>query len=275
MIGRRFEMADTPDKQGGMKAEAGEFVSKPVGLQGVEATAEAGSFAGIASASPQRQEFFVFAEGSGPGFGQAPFYSGQPLARTAFLDQSHLDVVETAATHVEATGGIIDGSIRSESSELPDLNKLHRSMVETAMAFETAIKSGRITPGGIGHNNPPEPIDEPWSQAEWTEVRAVLATVQVKKSDWKDDVVNATAAVSVVDKQGEKIRTFFGLTLAEWRNKAVQAALLGGVSYFGNEFTKNGAENWALVYERLIEFSHAAHAFIDAFGMVVTSAPMI
>ena len=129
-------------------------------------------------------------------------------------------------------------------------------------------------PAGLGHNNPPEPIEDlPLSAAEWREIRQSLATLKEQAIVPAREPKEAEAAASILKVIGEKILSFLGRRAEEFSSefakkagaaageKAVYAAFAGllVLAYYGEPSLKSVATD-------LIEVHNLIEAWVHSLG---------
>ena len=158
-----------------------------------------------------------------------------------------------------ALGGNLSArlSMSGELTLTPDIRKLYQEMVDSAAAFQKALLS---LPVGIGHNGPPEPIESPWDD---NDLKAVTTSTSTLKAQGADDIEvgpEAVAAVEVIDAKAAKLRVFLGDEAKKFASGAVEEA--------GKAAMKVALEpsTWLWIYEKIVELSVAAHAWIDALS---------
>ena len=112
--------------------------------------------------------------------------------------------------------------------------------MEIASAFEAIQERIRVLeiafsrmpppPAGLGHNNPPEPIqDIPLSAAEWAETRQLLAVLKEQAVVPAQEPKEAKAAASRLKVIGGNVLSFLGRHSEELSEFAKKAGATAGV----------------------------------------------
>jgi hypothetical protein len=93
----------------------------------------------------------------------------------------------------------------------PSASEAAASIQERIRILEITVSRMPPPPAGLGHNNPPEPIEGvPFSAAEWAEMRGLLAGLKEQVIVPTREPQEAKAAVSTLKVIGEKLLSFIG-----------------------------------------------------------------
>ena len=181
---------------------------------------------------------------------QADFAPGVigPPERSLHEDSSESKIiVQGSARGTAFSSGRATATLTiSQSKETLDA---FEAMQERIRDLEIAISRMPPPPAGLGHNNPPEPIEDvPVTLAEWEEVRWLLGVVKEQPVAPAQDPIKAKAAASRLKAVGEKILSFTGRRFEE----------------FLSEFSKKlGASAGAAA---LVVFASYGHAWLNMFA---------
>lgn len=107
-------------------------------------------------------------------------------------------------------------------------------MLRRVASLEEAIAQLPGVSPGIGHNRPPEPIEEfPLTVADRTEITGAIAVLKAQPPEPQDEGKAATEAAETSKSKGQKIR--------EWLGKQADTFISEAVKEAGKEFGKWGA----------------------------------
>ena len=106
------------------------------------------------------------------------------------------------------------------------------AMQERIRVLEIALSRMPPPPAGLGHNNPPEPIENiPLSAAEWAETGQLLAILKEQKVVPAHEPIEAKAAASRLKVIGGNVLSFLGRHSEEFSSEfAKKAGATAGVA---------------------------------------------
>jgi hypothetical protein len=92
-----------------------------------------------------------------------------------------------------------------------EISDVFEAMQERVRVLEIEVSRMPPPPAGLGHNNPPEPIEAvPFSAAEWAEMRGLLSVLKEQVIVPTREPQEAKAAASTLKLIGEKLLSFIG-----------------------------------------------------------------
>ncbi len=234
---------------GGPRPPYGSFSGKaPSGKRLTGTTGEAG---------------FVGTANSRPSGGTAPVGLGSTPASSQEMPIYPSTIRSPGATGSSAASG------RAELTLTPgapaDPRALHAEMLDRIDALERAMASSlKRRRRGIGHNNPPEPIEpEPLSANELREIRRAMAVLRAQPPAPSAPSTEARAAVTLLTKLGDRLRL---LAIA------ARAYLGKQVDNFVTEAVKESAKRivqspfWLAVINQLPALADVAHQWLASLG---------
>jgi hypothetical protein len=146
-----------------------------------------------------------------------------------------------------------------------DPTALHTEMLERIEALERAMTGPRKkTRGDIGHNNPPEPIEpDPLSASELREIRKALAVLKAQPPAPEIPSTKARAAVALLIKLGNRLRSLAGVTGA-YLGKQADNLVTEAVKESGKRIIQSPFW-WALI-SQLPELGRIAQHWLGSLG---------
>jgi hypothetical protein len=158
---------------------------------------------------------------------------------------------------LEGRGTISSGASAAEMTTsrpvAPDPQALHKEMLRRIASLEEALAQLVAPKPGIGHNNPPELIEQvPFGDLERNRVATAIAVVKAQPPEPAVAPAEATEAASWLNAIGERLAAYLDSFCSE-------AAKSAG-SEFGKRLIQGGV--LVLVAERLIAAGHAVTNWI-------------
>jgi hypothetical protein len=204
-------------------------------------------------------------------------YDARDEIGDAFSGNAPEEVIEDAITAVEAEG--IDWAPHGNRGKpdydeeadvgASDPNALHAEMIEQIEALERAMTDLRKQQRhGIGHNNPPGPIEPaPLSDKDLDEIEEALAVLKKQPSVPILPGTEARTAVALLMKLGDRLRPLAratGAYLAQQADNFVTEA----VKEAGKEAGKRIIQSplWLPIIYKLPALADAAHQWLQSLG---------
>jgi hypothetical protein len=197
-------------------------------------------------------------------------YDARDEIGNAFSGSVPEQIIEAAVRAIEVEG--IDdwaphsNRQRPEQGELADAgaansNALHAEMLERIEELEQAIASlPRRRRRGIGDNNPPEPIEpEPLSAKELREIRHAVAVLKAQQAVPSVPSTEARAAVSLLAKFGDRLRSLARATGA-YIGKQADNFITEAVKEAGKRIVQSPF--WLAVIHQLPALADVAHRWL-------------
>ena len=157
-------------------------------------------------------------------------YDATDIVGSAFADSASEEVIEAAIELIQS-GGMYDWTInpsrlrRDRSSRSSSQDWLERVVQRHSdmLAKIQELKGVLATPApaaGIGHNNPPEPLDQgPLTPKDVESLQNAISVLE-KQPPLPEKTEPAASALSVVQKIGEKVGKYADLFLSEFAKTA-------------------------------------------------------
>lgn len=106
------------------------------------------------------------------------------------------------------------------SAPSKEIERAFEAIQESVRVLEIALSRMPPPSAGLGHNNPPEPIEGvPFSAGEWTEMRGLLAVLKEQVIVPTQEPKEAEAAASKLKLIGEKVLSFIGRHMEEYSSE--------------------------------------------------------
>lgn len=194
-------------------------------------------------------------------------YNTRDIIENVFADSASDELIAAAIQEIEhnATEWVPNSNRRQppEEDELPeptDAAALHAEMHVRIAALEQALAHLPSASAGIGHNHPPEPIEDvPLNYADREDLAKALAVLKAQPvAPPQDDSVTTVAAVATVTAQAEKAQSWLSRQLDVFASEAVKEA--------GKEFGKWAPRVfWGYVVSQLLGLSDVAIQWLHTF----------
>ena len=192
-------------------------------------------------------------------------YDARDIIENIFADTASDELITAAIAAVEQEGyewAPHDRRIQPPDDEPPDIvdrDALHAEMLRRIAELERALDEAS-TPG-IGHNRPPEAIDEiPLDPYDQQDIRRSLAILKEQPPAPSETAIPALEAeAGKLDSYGKRILTWFAERADDFATEAVKEA--------GKEFGKWGARvtMWKAIGGLLTAAAVATNAWLHAF----------
>ncbi|WP_316168634.1 hypothetical protein [Bradyrhizobium sp. SZCCHNR3131] len=197
-------------------------------------------------------------------------YDARDVISDAFGDAASESVIEAAIEAVEAEG-VFDWAPHGRRTQPPDdqetpdrrdPTELHREMMQRIESLEDAL--ARLSPdhGGIGHNQPPEPIEPlPFGDLDREAVETALVVLRSQPPEPAQTPQEAVVAANTLLSFGQRLRDYLEKQADIFVTEAVKAA--------GSEVGKWVVRLplWMLVADRLIAVAEAARQWFGSLGI--------
>jgi hypothetical protein len=204
-------------------------------------------------------------EGDGRHWGES--YSTSDIIENVFADIATDKVIKTATDELNAEGHewVPNPNGRQAPEKLEeyplDTTTLHIMMRRRVSLLEEILAHLPAEPAGVGHNNPPEPIEAPFIGPG--ERAAILGAVEVLKAqpvEPADDGEAASQAVRVVERTANRFR--------DWLAKQGDTFVSEAVKEGGKEFGKWAPRALiALFVERAFSLSSIVAKWLESIGL--------
>ncbi len=147
-----------------------------------------------------------------------------------------------------------------------DARALHAEMLERIEALEKALVSRRQRRRrGIGHNNPPEPIEpEPLSANELREIRRAMAVLKVQPPAPSAPSAETRAAVTLLTKLGDRLR-FLAIAAGAYLGKQADNFITEAVKESGRRIVQSPF--WLAIISQLPALADVAHRWLESLGL--------
>jgi hypothetical protein len=160
-------------------------------------------------------------------------YNTRDIVENVFADTASAELIEAAIDEIEVDGmEWVPSSRRRLPPEEDDLEpvddpaKLHADMLRRIGELEQAVEKARATPG-IGHNNPPDAIEQPTlSTEDAREIKALLAELKQQPVAPTDDGKAAQTAVDGLRQKAARLKDFITIESAKEAVKYAAGGLL-------------------------------------------------
>ena len=182
-------------------------------------------------------------------------YDARDIIENVFADTASSELIEAAIQEIQSEGlEWVPHSRRLQApdeeepreSSLDDVSALHTEMLRRISSLEEAMTQMSAGVAGIGHNHPPEPIEEfPLTVADQREITVAIDVLKAQPIEPQDDGKSATEAAETLKSKGQKI--------GEWLAKQADNFVSEAVKEAGKEFGKWGtrAAIWAIILDKL------------------------
>jgi len=222
---------------------------------------------------PQAQTpYFGFAGTGAEGFNSGPFYSGQPLAVPAALigslglNELMLDsppIIETAVQGIRVGDTLTVTLLREEK---------FAEIAQRLAALEKALATIKVPPAppGIGHNNPPEPIDRlPLTQKKRRRLKASIATVKAEIKRPRRNPNKVLAAARMLKPIEKRLASFCKKQAALFVTGAVTAGSVQAGNLWGTDIHDGSLKAIHEVSLRLFDLIQAVEGWALAVGKLL------
>jgi hypothetical protein len=150
-----------------------------------------------------------------------------------------------------AARGLSASSGTASFRKKEEVEEAFKAMQERLRVLEITISQMPPPPAGLGHNNPPEPIEDlPISAAEWEEVRRSLDVLKQQPVAPEQEPKEAKIALSRLKAIREKVLSYLGRHFDEF--SSASAKTLGA-----------GAATWVLAHYGHASLASLANGVID------------
>jgi hypothetical protein len=136
------------------------------------------------------------------------------------------------------------------------------AMQERIRVLEIAISRMPPPPAGLGHNNPPEPIEDvPITSAEWGEIPQLLEVVKQQPVVPAQAPTEAIAAARTLRGIGERVLSYLGRHFeefsSEFSKKLGASAGIWVVANYGNASLHSFADDLINLYSQVEAWVHS------------------
>lgn len=182
-------------------------------------------------------------------------YNARDIISNVFADTASEELIEAAIEEIESEGwewapnsGRRQPPDEEEPPDLPleDASTLHAEMLRRLSSLEKAMAQLPGVSPGIGHNRPPEPIEEfPLTIADRTEIASAIDVLKAQPVEPQDEGKAATEAAETLKSKGQKVR--------EWLAQQADTFISETVKEAGKEFGKwsGRAVIWSIILDKL------------------------
>ncbi len=197
-------------------------------------------------------------------------YDTRDIIENVFYRRITEAVIEAAIEELEAEGSEwVPNSGRRQPPEEdrdfeepePSQSDLHALMQEQIDAIQEALGHAPVTPAGMGHNQPPEPLDiEPLNAEDRTELSDALQVLKAQPIEPGDNGKAAAEALLKFETKREK--------LGKWLAKQGEVFTTEAVKEAGKQFGKWAPTAfWLWLMDMMFGVSSAAHAWLKGVGL--------
>ena len=163
-------------------------------------------------------------------------YNARDIIENVFADTASDELIDAAINSVEAEGYEWVPSMRriqyeahddEMGADVPASNPtdLHKTMITRLEALEAAMAALPSAPAGLGHNHPPEPIeDDPLTPAELEELRTAVTVLQSQPPEPTQSPPEAKKAAQVLASAGTKLGKYLAAKGDLFVTEVVKAA---------------------------------------------------
>jgi hypothetical protein len=196
-------------------------------------------------------------------------YDTRDIIENVFYRRTSKAVIEAAIDEIDEGMEWVPNSSRrqapDEGEEFEDLepspSELYARMQEQIDAIQEALDHAPDTPAGMGHNQPPEPLDiEPLDAEDRAELSSTLGVLKAQPVEPNDNGKVATEALAKFETKREK--------LGKWLLKQGEVFTTEAVKEAGKQFGKwAAAAFWLWLMDMMFGVSQAVHAWLQALGV--------
>jgi hypothetical protein len=213
---------------------------------------------------PQAQTpYFGFAGTGAEGFNSGPFYSGQPLAVPAALIGS-LGLNEVTLDSPPVIENTVQGIGVGDTLTVTLLREdKFAKMAQRVAALEKALANITVPQlPGIGHNDPPEPIDRlPLTPKKRRRLKASIATVKAEVKRPRRNRNKVLAAARRLKPILKTLASFCKKQAANFTRVSVGAAALTAGPLWGNDIHQVSIDAIQEVCLKLSDLIHAVEGW--------------
>jgi hypothetical protein len=182
-------------------------------------------------------------------------YNTKDIVENIFADSASQELIDAALEEIESESDVwVPSSGRRQPPDeedppeppLEDASALHAEMLRRIASLEEAMAQLPGLSPGIGHNRPPEPMEEfPLTLTDRTEITGAVDVLKYQPVDPQDEGKAATEAAETLKSKGQKI--------SEWLAKQADTFVSEAVKEAGKELGKWGTRTaiWSVVLDRL------------------------
>jgi hypothetical protein len=197
-------------------------------------------------------------------------YDARDVISDAFGDAASESVIEAAIEAIEAEG-VFDWAPHGRRTQPPDDQEtpdprgptdLHREMMRRIESLEDVLAKVSPDHGGIGHNQPPEPIEDiPFGDPDCEAVETAIAVLKSQSPAPVRVPQEVVVAADTLLSFGHRLRDYLVKQADTFASEAVKAA--------GSEVGKwvIRLPIWMLVADRLIALAQVARHWLTSLGV--------
>ena len=195
-------------------------------------------------------------------------YNTRDIIENIFADTASEELINAAIDEVESHGyewvpnsNRLQPPDEYEHEEPPDPAGLHAEMLRRVDLLEELMAHLPVPVAGIGHNNPPEAIEEPpFTQEDRAQVAIAIETLREQPARPLDEGKSAVEAIAILEKTGSKVRDWFMRQGDVFFSEAVKEG--------GKEFGKWAPRAlFAIFVEQLFSVSSTVTQWLEAYGV--------
>lgn len=197
-------------------------------------------------------------------------YQTRDIIENVFADSASEELIRAAVQSLERVSSEwVPHSQRLQPPEdlpLPpaedlDPGALHAQLLDRIRAIEEALGRVPELPAGMGHNQPPEPLEpEPLDAKDRQEIVAALETLKAQPADPTDKGATASAAVAQVEAKRSKLLQWLAQQGEVFTTEAVKEAGKGFGKWAPRVF-------WLWLLDKIFDFSQAAHKWLSVLQL--------
>jgi hypothetical protein len=194
-------------------------------------------------------------------------YETRDVIENVFADTASDELINAAIDEIEIDGfEWVPNSRRRRPpdddyyDEPQDSKTLHNKMLERVAELEEIVNQISATHSGIGHNHPPEEIDNvPYTENDRAQLETAISVLKKQPVEPIDDGKAALEAEKIVQTTGAKLLSW----LARHANNFISEAVKEG----GKEFGKLASRGILLLLaEKLLSVSTIVIKWLSSFG---------
>jgi len=231
-----------------VKAEAGDFVPKPAGLQGAEAKAAAGDFVPKPPEQPPT------------GWMNNTFDVAAQIAARRRFNPAHFDSGTAGPPLPIIASSLARFSGRAELTVTPakEIVDSFERMQERVAALEKAVAGIKAPAPGIGHNNPPEAIEElPISPKRWRKIGISIAIIKEQPVRPPRKPSKALAAARWLKTEAKKLASYCATQAKVFVGVTVASAATTAGPLYGKDIHDGTLVLLSIVSQKLLELWQA------------------